>query len=269
MKIEKLYDNIAETYNQKASADVLSEANNTAFSLITREVQCLESLLALGVGDGVCLLPYKERYPTSMFYGLDVSENMLQKARALLNCQVYHGDIAKASSIIKKNDFDLILAHFVCAYVPISTTLGECKKIMSERGLISIVTNTLASFAKMQDILQKMRKSPNPFSRLVSCHIKQALKTVYVPDNLDHLKSIFVSSGLTLHASQLVEININLKTEKEVFEFFIDGGWFASGLMHPLVPKRVFHNIIKRLIHEHVRLPYEDSLQIAIAIGGK
>ncbi len=269
MKIEKLYDNIAGTYNQKASADVLSEANNTAFSLITRNAQCLESILALGVGDGVCLLPYKEFYPASLLYGLDVSENMLRKAKTQLNCQVYHGDIAKASSLINKNNFDLILAHFVCAYVPISISLGECKKIMSERGLVSIVTNTLESFAKMQEILRKMKKSPNPFNRLVSYHIKQALKTVYVPDNLDHLRSIFVSSGLTPRESHLVEININLKTEKEVFEFFIDGGWFASGLMHPLLPKRVFHNIIKRLIHEHVRLPYEDNLQVAIVVGSK
>ncbi len=269
MKIEKLYDNIAETYNQKASADVLSSANNTAFSLITSKNKAIDSILALGVGDGVCLLPYQKLYPDAMLYGLDVSENMLQKAKKQLACEVFHGDIAQASNIIDKNDFDLILAHFVCAYVPITTTLNQCKKIMSEQGLISIVTNTMSSFSKMQTILNKMKNSANPFNKFVSYHVKQALKTVYVPENLDHLASIFAASKLKVCDAQLVDIEINLKTEKEIFEFFIDGGWFASGLNHPLIPTRFFHKIIKRLIHEHVSLPYKDTLQVIIAIGSK
>ncbi len=267
MKIEKLYDRIAETYNQNASADVLSDANNTAFSLITQRAQQPKSILGLGVGDGVCMLPYKEHYSKAKLYGLDVSENMLKKAQQLLDCDVFHGDISQASSLITKDKFDLILAHFVSAYVPIATTLNECKKVLTNDGLVSLVTNTLTSFSKMQEVLTKLAKSNNPFNRLVSFHIKQALKTIYVPRDINHMLQIFESSGVQLHELKLVEIEIDLKTEKDVFEFFVEGGWFASGLVHPLLPKGIFHKIIKRLIHEHVSLPYQDSMQILIAIG--
>ena len=269
MKIEKLYDKIAETYNQKASADVLSEANNNAFSLITQHVKQPGSVLGLGIGDGVCMLPYRDHYPQAKLYGLDVSENMLKKAKQLLNCDVFHGDISQTSSLITKDKFDLILAHFVSAYVPIATTLHECKKVLNKNGLVSVVTNTTASFSKMQLVLDKLAKSNNPFNKLINCHVKQALKTIYVPDDAAHLQQIFESSGMQLHELKSVDIPISLKTEKDVFEFFIDGGWFASGLVHPLIPKGIFHKIVKRLIHEHVRLPYQDTLQVVIAIGSK
>jgi ubiquinone/menaquinone biosynthesis C-methylase UbiE len=269
MKLEKLYDTIAETYNQKASADVLSAANNTAFSLIAQHVKQPTSILGLGVGDGVCLLPYQEQYPEAELYGLDVSENMLKKAQELLNCEVFHGDISQTSALVTNNKFDLILAHFVSAYVPVSTTLQECKKTLRESGLVSLVTNTSASFSKMQNVLAKLGKSSNPFNKLVSFHVKKALKTIYVPRDTAHLQQLFEDNGFKLHELKTLDIPVNLKTEMDVFDFFVNGGWFASGLVHPLLPKCFFHKIVKRLIHEHVSLPYKDTLQVVIAIGSK
>jgi ubiquinone/menaquinone biosynthesis C-methylase UbiE len=269
MKIEKLYDAIAETYNQKISAGVLSDANNTACSLIEKETIAPKSILALGIGDGVCLLPYKDAYPNAKLYGLDISENMLRKARERLFCETFHGDLAQASQLIDKKDFDLILAHFVVAYVPLLQTLGECKRLLSNKGLISVVTNTMSSFPNMQNILKKLEKSLNPLHRLVAHHVKQALKTVYVPKNAEALKAAFKLTGLKLQQLELKDIKVHLKTEQEVFEFFIAGGWFASGLIHPLIPQRVGQAIVKWLIRQHVSLPFEDHLEIAIAIGSK
>jgi hypothetical protein len=193
---------------------------------------------------------------------------MLSKAKALLDCKVYQGDIASASKLIGKQDFDLILAHFVCAYVPASTILKECKFLMSYQAQISIVTNTTASFSKMHLIFDKMRASANPFNQLIGHHIKKTLKKVFVPKSLDDLKLVFAENGMKISESSIVDIKINLKTEQEVFDFFVEGSWFASGLAHPLVPKKVFHNVIRRLIHEHLSLPYEDTLQVAIVLGG-
>ena len=59
MKIEDIYNTIADTYNQKASADVLLEANNRVFSYTIKHVKEVGSLLALGIGDGLSLIPYK------------------------------------------------------------------------------------------------------------------------------------------------------------------------------------------------------------------
>jgi hypothetical protein len=47
--MEKLYDAIAETYNQKISADVLATANQTAHKLTQQLPNSFEHILALGV----------------------------------------------------------------------------------------------------------------------------------------------------------------------------------------------------------------------------
>jgi hypothetical protein len=193
---------------------------------------------------------------------------MLQKAQKRLSCDVFHGGIADASSLIEKNNFDIILAHFVTAYVPLTKTLSECNKLLADDGMVSIVTNTMESFPTMQDILKKLSKSANPFNKLVGYHVNQALKTVYVPKNADDLKAEFIKQGFKLDEIISMEIEVDLKTEADVFEFFIEGGWFASGLVHPLLPRSFFHKVVKRLIHLHVPIPFRDSLHIAIAIGG-
>lgn len=267
MKLERLYNNIAKTYNQKSSAHVLSESNNAAFGLISNSGLPLHAILSLGVGDGLSLLPYKHAYPEAHLYGLDVSEKMLEKAKARLACEVFHGDIAQASSIIKKNDFDLILAHFVTAYVPLHTTLEQCKRLLGSSGLVSIVTNTMQSFPIMQGVLNKLNRSPRIFNKLISHHIARALKTVYVPKDLNDLESTLIAQGFKIEALQLMEIKIKLEHAADVFEFFIEGSWCASGIVHPLIPSAFFNKIIRRLINEHLTFPFEDTMYVALGLG--
>jgi ubiquinone/menaquinone biosynthesis C-methylase UbiE len=269
MKIEDIYNTIADTYNQKGSADVLLEANNRAFSYTTKHLKEVDSLLALGIGDGLSLVPYKEHFSTATIYGLDISENMLEKARERIGCEICHGSITDASSLVKKTDIDLILAHFVCAYVPIAALLQESKKLLSDKGILSLVTTTKMSFPEMQTILKKMKRSYNPLNKLIYYHVKRAMATVHVPDDLLQLQSELESFGFELMELKLVEIKIKLETEQDVFDFFMKGGWFASGLVHPLLSDRFLHKIVKRIIRSFVRLPYEDSMFVAFSITKK
>lgn len=266
MQIERLYDEVAKTYNQDISGKVLDKAKNKALDLILAQGISFRSILALGMGDGTDVLPYVGHYPDADLHGLDISQKMLEKAKSVLDCKTYHGDILKASSIIEKQDFDFILAHFVTAYVPLPAMLAECKKLISDNGLISIVTNTMASFPVAQSILTRLKESPNPFYKLIAHHIKKTLDKVYVPQDLDHLHKMIKASGFKVVALEETEINIVLKTEKDIFDFFIKGGWFVSGFIHPFLPQKLIRRICQQLIHKKCTLPYEDSMKIAYAI---
>lgn len=266
MQIERLYDKVAKTYNQDISGKVLDKAKQKAVDLALMQERSFNSILALGMGDGTDLLPYVEHYPNADLHGLDISEKMLERAKTILNCSIYHGDISKASSIIDKRDFDFILAHFVSAYVPLPFILAECKKLVAEGGLISIVTNTMDSFPVAQALLPILEESPNPFNKLVAYHIKKTLKKVYVPQDLDHLQKMIETSGFRLKTLEEKKIKISLKTEKDVFDFFIHGGWFVSGFMHPLLPHKLMSRVCQQLIHKNFSMPYEDSMKIAFAI---
>jgi trans-aconitate methyltransferase len=267
MHIEKLYDKVANTYNQDVSGQVLNQAKKVAIDLAIQQRNQFSSILALGVGDGTDLLPYKQQFPKADLHGLDISENMLKKAAATLDCATYYGDIAKASSLIQKHDFDLIIAHFVTAYVPLPSILSECKKMLPKNGMVSIVTNTMSSFTNAQALLPKLENSSNPFNRLVAHHVKKALKTVYVPKNLNHLESMFSEEGFNLTVLKEEEIQIELNSEKDIYDFFINGGWFVSGLVHPLLPDGLLRKVSSQLVHRLFPIPYQDTMKIAIAIA--
>ncbi|WP_019216604.1 class I SAM-dependent DNA methyltransferase [Legionella tunisiensis] len=266
MQIERLYNKVAKTYNQDISGKVLDEAKQRAVDLVLTQNRSFNSILALGMGDGTDILPYTEHYPNANLQGLDISEKMLERAKELLKCITYHGDITKASTIIKKRDFDFILAHFVSAYVPLPLILAECRKLIAGGGLISIVTNTMDSFPVAQSLLPVLEESPNPFNKLVAYHIKKTLKKVYVPQDLNHLQNMIEASGFKLKTLEEKKIQISLKTEKDVFDFFIHGGWFVSGFMHPLLPHKLMSRVCQQLIHKNFSMPYEDSMKIAFAI---
>ena len=267
MQIERIYNKVARTYNQDLSGEVLDRSKRVAIDLAINQRDHFSSILALGMGDGTDLLPYKLHYPTAELHGLDISENMLKKAKMILDCTTYYGDIAKASTLIDKNNFDLIISHFVTAYVPLPSILRECKKMIAERGMISIVTNTMTSFPVTQTLLPKLEKSSNPFNKLVAHHVKKALKTVYVPMDLDHLQSTLELNGFKVKAIKEEEIQIRLESEKDVYDFFIEGGWFVSGLVHPLLPHGLLRKFSNQLVHKYFSIPYEDTMKIAVAIA--
>lgn len=267
MQIGQIYNKVARTYNQDLSGIVLDTAKKVAMEMAIKQRDHWSSILALGMGDGTDLLPYKNRYPEAELHGLDISVNMLKKAKFILDCKTYHGDIAHASNIIDKKNFDLILAHFVTAYVPLTSILLECKKLIAKKGMISIVTNTMTSLPATQAILPQLEKSINPFNKLVAHHVNRALKTVYVPQNLHHLQTIVEEHGFAVKDIKEAVIPIRLEARKDVYDFFIEGGWFVSGLIHPLLPPGLLRRISNQLARKYFKLPYEDTMNISMVIA--
>jgi ubiquinone/menaquinone biosynthesis C-methylase UbiE len=266
MHIGQLYNKVASTYNQEASGEVLDKAKQMALELAIGDPSEKKSILALGVGDGTDLLPYVEHYTTAELHGLDISENMLKKVSEILHCTTYHGDISCAADIIKKHDFDFIIAHFVTAYVPLPIILRESKELLASNGTLSILTNTMSSFPMMQSIIPKLQNSPNPIHKLIARHVHKTLDNVYVPKNLEHLRTLIETNGYKLQAIDEKNIELQLNSEKEIFNFFIKGGWFLSGLMHPLFPSRLISQVCAQLIHKYCPVPFVDRMKIAMAI---
>ncbi len=269
MHVEKLYNKVAQTYNQDISGRVLNTAKEMAVQLALQQCRSFNSILALGMGDGSDLQHYVDHYPLAELHGLDISENMLEKARLLLKCQTYHGDINQASKILHKKNFDFIVAHFVTAYVPLTSILAECNKLTSKAGLISIVTNTMSSFPVAQSLLSKLEASPNPLNKIVVHHIKKTLSTVYVPHDLADIKEAIKINGFKLLAIEEEKIEIHLNSQKDIFDFFINGGWFVSGIAHPFMTYKLICRIFNQLIQKNFSIPYDDQLTIAIAIAEK
>lgn len=269
MSIEALYDKAAKTYNQEKSLDVLSTANDFAFEMIRPYQEAFSNLLALGIGDGMHVAPYKKAYPNVPISGLDISQKMLLKAKRSLKCDIYHGDISKASTLIQDKTFSLVMAHFVGAYVEADIVLREANRLLSSGGYVSVVNNTFDSFPGLWALYQEFLSKKGLMRQALRAHVEKALSTVHAPKNLDALKKEFESQGFEIVEVKYENIEICLKSYQECYDFFINGGWFLSGLVHPFVPERVLRFLFKKMLKSHFSLPYKDILKIAVVIGRK
>ncbi len=267
MSIEQLYDKVAKTYNQELSANVLDEANGLAFEYIQDYDKRMYDILSLGVGDGHFMLPFKEHYPEATLHGLDISSQMLQKAHDLLGCQTYHGDIADASLLIEESRFDLVVAHFVCAYVAKSRLLAQCQKLLNQDGLLSIVTNTYQSFPQLRARFDDYVAKDTFFRRKIKQHMAHTLETVHVPHDIESLKAFMQQNDFEIEKEHVTEIEVSFASAKEFYDFFINGGWFISGVIHRYMPMWLLKRFFYFMVQKNIDFPFSDTLTIAIVLG--
>jgi ubiquinone/menaquinone biosynthesis C-methylase UbiE len=269
MSIENLYDKVSKTYNQEKSLDVLEKANDFAFDMMQKYEEAFSSILALGIGDGKHVEPYKAQYPKANIAGLDISKGMLLKAKNSLGCETYHGDIKDASQLIQAKTFSYVMAHFVCAYVKPEIVLREAHQLLAPGGYVSVVNNTFESFPTLWSLYEKYLSKKGILRHRVKHHINKAMSTVHAPKDLDTLKKDFEQQGFEVVDVLYQGIDISLESYQECYEFFVNGGWFLSGLVHPFVPERALRFLFQQMIKLHFALPYKDTLKIAVVIGKK
>lgn len=267
MSIEKVYDRGVGYYNQSLSAFVVEKAGQSAFETYLKAKKTPINMLALGIGDGKFMLPYQKAYPKAILSGLDISSNMLISARQLLGCKTYHGCIADANKLIQNQKFDLIMAHFVCAYVSPEVILNESQQLLSETGIISIVSNTLSSFPNLMALYQKHIKGSGFLKNALKRHVDKSLLTVHVPKSTDDLAILAEKEGLVVIEKNALTIDICFNNDESFIDFFMNAGWFANGLVHPLVPQNVIQYFFKKLVKNHMQFPFTDTLDISVLLA--
>lgn len=264
MSIEKIYDKAVKHYSQDVSAEVLDKSNKLVIDFIAKHYPQIKKILALGIGDGFFLVPYMRAYPKAKLAGLDISVNMLEKAKKTLGCETHHGGIAEASSIVQDKDFDLLMAHFVCAYVTPHEILRESKKLLKKGGYLSLVSNVEASFPKMHSLYQNYVSQKGFLRSYLKKHIDQSLETVTVPKDVESFVKQVEQEGYSLLQKESLTIEVSFDDAESLYQFFVGAGWFANGLVHSLLPVGVIKFIFKRLIKKLIQFPCCDALKIAV-----
>lgn len=267
MSIEKVYDKVAKHYNQELSAEVLNQSNQSALDLLSALNPSIQSIIALGVGDGIYLSPYQKLYPEAQLAGVDISSKMLQAAKKNLNCQTFHGDIAKASHLVGSQKFDLAVAHFVCAYVEPLTILAESRKILKPNGYLSIVSKTLQSVPNLLAAYENYVAKQTLPTKHLKKHIESTLSTVFVPNDIQNLVQGFKQNNFEIAEQKELSIELEFDTSDDFYEFFMLGGWFASGLLHRRLSPKVIKGLAKFFINRNLKFPFKDTLNIAVVLG--
>ncbi|PWY54216.1 methyltransferase [Legionella qingyii] len=272
MSLKAMYNNIAENYAMANRFGAISQSHQVAIEQMKRfylGVKPHYKILDLGVGDGAFLKKLQQVMPQAEFTGIDVSAEMLKHARETLPLITIEGSAAQASKFLPPHSQDLILAHFINAYIPIKVLFHEAKLLTRANGHFSMITTTYDSFPVAQQRLAEFITEDSILSSVVGHYYKSIVKSTTVAANNNELMQAFKQHQFEVIAHQRLEIPITLNTIDELALFGIEGTWFLNTLSIRMLPKIFLIQRLKRLFSKIFTFPYHDTHIIDVVLARK
>jgi SAM-dependent methyltransferase len=272
MSLKAMYNNIAENYAIADRFGAISQSHQIASEQIQRFYLGMKShykVLDLGVGDGAFLKKLQTIMPKAEFTGIDISSEMLKRARETLPLVAIEGSALQANKFLPPHSQDLILAHFINAYIPIKVLFDQAKLLTRANGHFSMVTTTYDSFPIAQQRLAEFITEDSILSNVVGHYYKSIVKNTTVVANNNELMQTFKQFQFEVIAHQRLEIPITLNTLDELTLFGIEGTWFLNTLSNRMLPKFFLIQRLKRLFAKIFTFPYQDIHIIDVVLARK
>lgn len=272
MTLKAMYDNIASQYSTADCFGSISESHVCAIDQITKAHLGLKpnyKVLDLGVGDGAFLQKLQKKMPHAEFTGIDLSGEMLKRAKEALPLTTIEASAAQASHYLPHHSQDLILAHFINAYIPINTLFNEAKILTRANGHFSIITTTYESFPVAQQHLAEFIARESILSNIVGHYYKSIVKNTTVAAGEEELLTSFDRHQFKVLEHKRIHIPITLNNIDELALFGIEGTWFLNSLSIRMLPKKFLLQRLKRLFSRIFTFPYQDTHVIDIVLAKK
>jgi SAM-dependent methyltransferase len=226
-------------------------------------------VLDLGVGDGGFLKKLKPLMPNAEFYGLDVSKEMLKKARENIEFHGIQASAGDADKMLPLHMQDLVLAHFINAYIPMASLLQQVKWMTKANGYFSFITSTYESFPNSQMQLAKFVAGDTIMGGLVGHYYKTVVSKTPVASGYEEIVSQLKLNHFEILDHQRIHVPIYFENIDEMSKFGIDGTWFLNTLSATRIPKQFFIERLKRFFNKIFEFPYHDEQIIDIMLVRK
>lgn len=272
MSLKAMYNEIAENYTTANRFGAISQSHQVAIDQIERFYLGMKpyyKVLDLGVGNGAFLQKLRRVIPHAEFTGIDVSAEMLKRAKEALPLVTIEGSAAQASKFLPPHSQDLILAHFINAYIPIHTLFNEAKLLTRANGHFSLITTTYDSFPIAQQQLAEFVSQDSILSSVVGHYYKSIVKNTTAATNYEELMSVFKQHQFDILDHQRLEIPFTLNDIDELILFGIEGTWFLNSLSIRMLPKSFLIERLKRLFSKIFTFPYHDTHIIDVVLAKK
>lgn len=272
MSLKAMYNEIAGQYETADRFGSISDSHRVAISQITQENLGKRpgyKVLDLGVGNGAFLKKLQQQMPGAIFTGIDISSEMLARARQALPLTTIEASAAEAEKFLPHHSQDLVLAHFINAYIPVATLFNEAEVMTRSNGHFSIITTTYESFPIAQQHLAKFISEDKLLSKVVGHFYKTMVKNTTVASGYDELMNAFRNHKFEVVHHQRLRIPITLHDIDELAEFGIEGTWFLNSLSMRMLPKSFLIKRLKRLFSKIFTFPYHDTHVIDVVLAKK
>lgn len=272
MSLKAKYNNVAGGYatasDQFGSISLSHEAAINQILNSNLDATPHIKILDLGVGDGAFLQKLQKHFKKSQFTGIDISAEMLKHAKAALpSITTIETSATEASQLLPHHSQDLLLAHFINAYIPIDKLFTQASLLASPNGCFSFITTTYDSFLNGQQQISEFSTKKSILSRIVKRFYKNVLKNTTVAANKDELIQTFAKYQFEIIDHQRLSIPIALNNINEGMVFGIQGTWFLNGLPYCILPKKFIQWIVKLVVCKIITFPYKDTHLIDIILA--
>ena len=272
MSLKAMYNQIAENYATANRFGSISDSHAIAIEQMMKfhlgNIPHYK-VLDLGVGDGAFLQKLLTIMPNADFTGIDVSSEMLKRASEALSLKTIESSAADANRFLPPRSQDLVLAHFINAYIPINILFDEAKLLTRANGHFSMITTTYDSFPVAQQQLAEFISEDSILSSVVGHYYKSIVKNTTVAANKEELFLAFTKHQFEIVEHHRLEIPITLNNIDELALFGIEGTWFLNSLSIRMLPKYFLIQRLKRLFSRIFTFPYHDTHIIDIVLARK
>ncbi|MDI1352233.1 MAG: class I SAM-dependent methyltransferase [bacterium] len=272
MSLKAMYNQCAENYVTANRFGAISESHDVAIEQMKQFHLGLKpnyKILDFGVGNGSFLQKLHHEMPQAEFTGIDVSAEMLKRAQEALPLKTIEGSAAEADRFLPAHSQDLVLAHFINAYIPINILFNEAKLLTRANGHFSMITTTYDSFPLAQQQLAEFIAQDSILSSVVGHYYKSIVKNTTVAANQDELIQAFKQHQFEVIVHQRLEIPIVLNNIEELALFGIEGTWFLNSLSIRMLPKYFIIQRLKKLFSKIFVFPYHDTHIIDVVLAKK
>ena len=256
MPLKAFYNNLAVQYATADCFGSITESHQQAIRQIhglNLKKQKKLHILDFGVGDGAFLQKLHNQLPNAEFTGIDISSEMLKIARTALPLNAIEASASEASRFLPKNSQNLVLAHFINAYLPIPVLFNQANQLTQDNGYFSLITTTYESFPVAQQHLADFISKDSLLSSIVGHYYKAVIRNTTVASGEEELLTSFNKHQFEVLSHQRLHIPIILNNIEELALFGIEGTWFLNSLSIRMLPKNFLLQRIKRLFSKIFR----------------
>ncbi len=273
MPLKAMYNSIVAPRNTADSFGSISESHQCAIEQIKHVHLGLRAhykVLDFGVADGSFLKKLQPHMPQAEFTGIDVSSEMLKIAeKELPGLKTIETSAVDTSKYLPHHSQDLVLAHFINAYISIHTLFNQAQLLTRSSGHFSIITTTYESFPAAQQQLADFIAKESLLSGIVGHYYKALVKNTTVVAGEEELLDTLVQHHFHVVEHQRLHIPITFQNIDELALFGIEGTWFLNSLSIRMLPKNFLLQRIKRLFSKIFTFPYQDTHIIDVVLAKK
>ena len=217
--VKHIYDDISAARYDDDRFGIYAGARSIAMHQLNGVSTPAARIADLAVGTGEFLKHFIDGSCGPDVFALDISANMLDRARSKLKATFLQGSAEDADRLLPTGSFDIALLHFVLPYIDPVRTMAAANAILRPGGLLSVITSTDRNFGGLKKLAADF---------LADEQIQEGVGRLPSPGEVANQAA---QLGFVVERTGFFRRSVEFGSLDELWDFGLQEGWFAQYLV--------------------------------------